>query len=96
LQNLYNARQQRIHMSYELLNPDLWIVIVVGTILILFITYIYDMNFYLHVITITATALMASSMIFLLIALDGPFQGEFAIKSDAMGAVVLLMNKTVS
>lgn len=93
LQNLYNARQQRIHMSYELLDPDMWVVIIIGTILLLFINFIYEMNFFLHVVAVTSAALMASSMLFLLITLDGPFQGEFAIKPGAMQSVLLFMEQ---
>ncbi len=94
LQNLYNARQQRIHMSYSMLNPDLWVVIIIGTILTLCINYIYDMNFYLHLVTISAAALMTASMLFLLIALDGPFQGEFVIDSSSMQAVLTYIEQS--
>jgi hypothetical protein len=93
LKNLYDARQQRIHMSYSVLDPELWVVILIGTILTLCINYIYDMNFYIHLVTITAAALMTASMIFLLIALDTPFQGEFIIQPNAMRSVLAYMTE---
>lgn len=88
VKSLYNARQQRIHMSFVSLNPAIWIVILIGTILTIGINYLFGMNIYLHIITVSATALMASSMIFLLVTLDRPFQGEFLIEPDALEAIL--------
>lgn len=93
IKNLYNARQQRIQMSYASLNPDLWIVILIGTILTICINYLFGMNFYLHIFTMTVAALMVSSMIFLLIALDRPFQGEFVIQPSGFQNILDSMNK---
>lgn len=77
---LYDAREQRIQMSYSELNTEIWIVILIGTFLIIFINYLYYINFYLHIVMISVVALMTSSMMFLLITLDRPFQGEFVIE----------------
>lgn len=83
IKNWYNAREQRIHMSYSALNPDMWLVLLIGTILTIVINYLYRMNTRLHIITVSAAALMASSMLFLLVTLDRPFQGEFVIDPGA-------------
>lgn len=82
IRTLYDARQQRIHMSESELSPELWVVILIGSILTLCITYLFGIDFKLHLITVIAAALMTSSMIFLLITLDRPFQGEFVIEPD--------------
>jgi hypothetical protein len=92
VRTLYDARQQRIQMSYSELTPELWVVILIGTILTLCINYLFGMNIYLHLVTVCAAALMTSSMIFLLITLDRPFQGEFVIEPDALNAVLTTMN----
>lgn len=78
----YDARQKRISMSYAKLNPEIWVVIFIGTVLMLFINYLFGMNFYLHLYIVIATALIISSMVFLLITLDRPFQGEFGISAE--------------
>lgn len=88
---LYDARQQRIHMSYAALSPEIWTVILIGTILTIMINYIFGMNFYLHIVTVSAVALMASSMLFLLITLDRPFEGDFVIEPDAFRSVLALI-----
>lgn len=85
---LYDARQQRINMSYSVLNPEIWDVVILGTILTLCINYIFGMNFYLHVFTVSAAAIMASSMLFLLVSLDRPFQGEFNIEPEAFQSLL--------
>ncbi|TAK75047.1 MAG: DUF4239 domain-containing protein [Gammaproteobacteria bacterium] len=88
---LYNARHQRIQMSTYSLNPELWIVIIIGTVLTLFVNYLFGMNIYLHMFTVFAAALMTSSMIFLLISLDRPFQGESIIEYTPMQEVLVFI-----
>lgn len=82
IRTLYDARQKRIHMSESQLSPELWLVIIIGSILTLCINFLFGMNVPLHIITICAAAIMVSSMLFLLITLDRPFQGEFVIEPD--------------
>lgn len=88
LKNLYDSREQRLHMSHAVLNTELWIVILIGTILTVGINYLFGMNYILHYVTVSAVTLMAVAMIFLLITLDRPFQGEFVIEPDALQEVL--------
>jgi hypothetical protein len=92
VRTLYDSRQERIHNSYSELSPELWVVILLGTFLTLGINYFFGMNFYLHMLTITSIAIMASSMIFLLITIDRPFQGEFAIDSSSFQSLLTYIN----
>lgn len=91
LKNLYNARHERISMSGGQLSPELWEVILVGTILIIAINYAFRVNFYLHIFAISAFSIMAASMLFLLVTLDRPFQGEFIVEPEALNAVLSFM-----
>jgi len=95
IKTLYNAREQRIQMSYESLNIEIWLVILIGTILTIAINFLFGMNIYLHVAVVCAVALMTSSMLFLLLALDRPFQGEFVIEPSAFRSILVLMDKTL-
>lgn len=92
IKNLYKARQQRIQLSETELSPDIWLVILISTILIIVINYAFRVNFYLHVFSITIFAIMAASILFLLVTLDRPFQGEFIVEPDALKSVLNLMN----
>ena len=91
LKTLYNARHERISMSLSELSPELWEVILVGTILIIGINYAFRVSFYLHLFAISAFAIMAASMLFLLVTLDRPFQGEFSIEPDPYQSVLTFM-----
>ena len=90
---LYDARQTRIGMSNTQLSPEIWLVVMIGTILTIGINFLYRSNFSLHIIAITAAGLMASSMLFLLVTLDRPFQGEFIIEPDALKSVSAFIEK---
>jgi hypothetical protein len=91
--NLYDLRQQRILMSETMLSPELWVVIILGTILTLCMNFLFGMNFYFHLLSVTATCLMLSSMLFMLIALDRPFQGEFIIEPTAFQGLLSQYNE---
>lgn len=89
IRNLYNARATRIHMTYSALNPEIWLVVLIGTLLTIGINYLFGMNFYLHLISVSVAALMASSMVFLLATLDRPFQGEFVVEADTFKTLLM-------
>jgi hypothetical protein len=91
VRNLYDARQSRIHDSYSELSPELWIVILLGTIFTLCVNYFFGMNFYLHIFTVSGISIMMSSIIFLLITIDRPFEGEFAIDSNSFQSLLSSM-----
>lgn len=95
IKTLSNSRESRIAASFNSLSPEIWEVILLGSILTLFINYLFGMNFYLHLITVLAATLMAVSMIFLLITLDKPFQGEYVIEADAFKEVLMQVNKNL-
>jgi hypothetical protein len=85
---LYDSRQERIELSGSELSNELWMVILIGTVLAISINFLFGMNLWLHLVSVCAVGLMVSSMIFLLLTLDRPFQGEFVIEPDALQAVL--------
>ncbi|SRR5579883_676718 len=93
--NLYTAREQRIQLSQTSLDPDIWEVILISTIVIIGINYLYRVNFYLHMISVCAFSIIASCMIFLLVTLDRPFQGEFIIEPDALSAALAYIEDSI-
>lgn len=84
INELSNARHARILLSYSVLAPEVWEVILLGTILIIAINYAFRVNFYLHLFGTLTFAIMAASMLFLLVTLDTPFQGEFAVTPNSI------------
>jgi len=91
VKDLYNARETRLHMSRYTLNMEIWLVIIIGTFITLGINYLFGMNFYLHIIAVSVVSIMAASIIYLLISLDRPFQGDFGIEPNAFKAVLTLI-----
>ena len=85
---LYDARQARIELSGSELSAELWVVILIGTFLAISVNFLFGMNIWLHLLSASAVGLMVSAMIFLLLTLDRPFQGEFVIDPDALNAVL--------
>lgn len=88
INHLYDARQQRIQSDSQSLGFETWLVIAIGTLLTISINYLFGMHFYLHAIVVTAAALMASSMVFLLITLNKPFQGESYVTPEPLQMVL--------
>lgn len=89
---IYNARHDRILLSYLSLSNEIWVVIIIGTILTLCISYMFGVNFYLHIFTVVAAALMTTSIIFLLISLDKPYQGDFIVGPAELQSVSEFIN----
>lgn len=94
INELSNARHSRILISYSSLAPEIWEVILLGTILIIAINYAFRVNFYLHLFGTFTFAIMAASMLFLLVTLDTPFQGEFAVTADSIKDIANFINST--
>lgn len=88
LKSLFDARQIRVNMSYSELTPEIWFVILLVTVLLIAMNYIFGMHFYLHILSVCVAGLMASSIIFLLVTLDKPFQGQFGIAPDGFISVL--------
>ena len=61
-----------------------WLVLIVGAVLSVAITYCFSMNsFWGHVALTVVLAGFLSLLIFLILMMDYPFRGEFAVDSDA-------------
>lgn len=93
LKQLFDARQDRIHASYSELSSELWMVLILGTVLTIGINFLFGMNRYLHIVVMAATSLMVTAMLFLLITLDRPFQGDTGIGSEGYQELVALIDR---
>lgn len=80
---LRNAREDRIDLGRSALGHDIWIVLILTALLTIAINYLFGMQLYLHFITVCAVSIVVSSMIFLLIVLDHPFQGQYSVGTEA-------------
>lgn len=90
--SLRNARAERVRLQHSALGPDIWAVLLLGAFLTIAINYAFGMQFYLHLACVAAVALIVSSMIFLLVVLDHPFQGKYSIGTDAFENALKLIS----
>ena len=91
---LNNAREERIQLSMSSLSIEIWVVVLIGTFLTIGINFFFKMSYRLHLIAIFAEITMLSSMIFLLITLDTPFQGEYVVQPLAFQSLLNHMQVT--
>jgi hypothetical protein len=92
LKELYDARRARIEASYATLANEIWIVVIAGTVLSLFASYLFGVNFYLHIFIVSVAALMTTSVLFLLISLDKPFQGDSSVGPELIKYAKMMIN----
>jgi hypothetical protein len=93
LRDLFKARQERIEISTTQLSVEIWVVILLSSALIIFMNHTLRLDFKLHIFSLIAMAIMTASVLFLLITLDRPFQGEFIVEPDALRGVLHLMEQ---
>jgi hypothetical protein len=91
--NVYDARHQRIQMSYSSLSNEIWVVIIIGTILTLCVSYLIGVNFALHCFIVLGAVFMTTAVLFLLISLDKPYQGDFIIGPEIYQALLTQISK---
>ncbi len=93
IKSLYEAREKRIFMSHSALDTNFVFIILLGAFLTIGINYFFGMEFYLHVISVVVVSIAVSSLVFLILAIDRPFRGEFAVSPDAFKTILSLISK---
>ncbi len=94
LKNIIKLREMHAERvrTYELfLRPHIWIVITLGALLTIAINFFFGMNRSLHYLLIIFACVIVASVVFLLIILDHPYQGDFSVSSGAFEYYLLLL-----
>lgn len=89
---LYDTREDRILVSQSALGVDIWVVVIVSSMLTIAVNFFFGMELKLHAIMIIFVSLMVATMLFILVALDWPFRGNYSIKPTAFQAVLTKMD----
>lgn len=89
IESLDNVHLQRIFTSESSISKDLWLPLIVSSILTLASCFVFKLNLRLHLVLITFVSVTVSSMFFLLLALDHPFRGEFSVTPEALQSVLV-------
>ncbi|GEM_PF-1700967 len=93
INELYATYDQRMSINNSALNSDLWGVYIISSILTLVINCILGVHIRLHMLFQAILTVMVSATLFLIIAMDHPFSGTFAISSEIFQTSVTEMNK---
>jgi len=76
---LFDAHHARISQIHSVISPNIWFVLLLGSFLTLAVNYMLGMDFRLHMVSITFISLMIAAILYLVITLDRPYQGDFSV-----------------
>lgn len=88
VQSIFDAREKRIGKAKSALGPDIWFVIVLGAFFMLGINFLFGATLSMHLILMFCLSAVISSIIFLIVALNFPFRGEFGVGPEAFQSVL--------
>ncbi len=88
ISQLFKTHHQRTAVVYTTLNGHVWFVLLLGTIFTLGINFFLGMEFRLHIFCISLIATVMAMLIYLIVGLDRPYQGDFAVHPDTIAAIL--------
>lgn len=88
VQSIYDAREKRIEKSKSALGLDIWFVIFIGAFFMLCINFLFGATLSMHIILMVFLSAVISSIIFLIVALNFPFRGEYGVSPEAFQSVL--------
>jgi hypothetical protein len=89
LHGVGDARRERLLAASEGLAPILWVVLIGGGVITIAFTYLFGLqNTVVHTLMVAALAMILSSSLFTVAALDYPFKGDVRIHPAAFEQVL--------
>ncbi len=89
LASITELRRLRLQSVDTGLPAALWIVVLIGAVLTIVLTYLFWVdNLALHALLIASLSTFIALLIFLTAAMDNPFRGEFSVSPDAFQTVL--------
>ena len=83
-----NLRTARIDSALNGLAPELWWVVLLGTIINIILTWFITGPIYFKMLMTSFVATIFASLLFILIVLDYPFSGEYSINAKSFQLVL--------
>jgi Protein of unknown function (DUF4239) len=89
MRDLADARRDRMLEAKYGLPAILWVVLIVGGIVVVCFTYLFGLeSTVVHVLMVTALAMIISLVLFTVAALNFPFKGDITIRPEALEQVL--------
>jgi len=86
--NLFDSRQERVVKIHTALSANIWFVLLLGTFLTIGINSILGMEARLHLVCNISISLMVAAVLYLIVTLDRPYRGDFAIQPSTFKATL--------
>jgi hypothetical protein len=86
------VRRQRIQSIDSGFSPIMWYVVIIGSLVMVLIVWLFDAKLIPHMILSGLLAFFLGTVVSLIVAMDRPFLGDVAIGSDVYKAVYARMN----
>ena len=93
LNTLVEHRRYLIAAGDDGIPSELWWVVCVGGILLIVLLWLFDMELHVHFILGGAMALFLGSVVFLIAALDNPFNGGLTVGSEPLESVLAALER---
>jgi hypothetical protein len=78
--NLFDDHQERVAKIHNSISPNIWFVLLLGSLLAIAINCMLGMEIRMHYICILFVSFMISAVLYLIITLDRPYRGDFSIQ----------------
>jgi uncharacterized membrane protein YraQ (UPF0718 family) len=86
---LADARRERLLLADHGLPAILWVVLIIGGVVVIGFTYLFGLDStVIHVLMVTALALIIALVLFTVAELDFPFRGDIRLGPEAMEHVL--------
>lgn len=88
LNTLFELHHERVSKIHTTLSGHLWFVILLATFITLGINFLLGMDYRLHLFCSTLISVVIATILYLLIGLDRPYQGDFVIPPDNIASLI--------
>lgn len=86
--SLFELHNERVSKVHSTLNGHIWFVLVLTTFLTLGINCLLGMDYLLHIISLTLMSVMIATIMYLIIGLDRPYQGDFVVRPESLASTL--------
>jgi hypothetical protein len=89
---LFELHHERVSKVHSTLNGHIWFVLLLTTFLTLGINCLLGMDYLLHIICLAFMSVMIATIMYLVIGLDRPYQGDFVVRPESLSATLEYIN----
>lgn len=89
ISDLYDAHEDRMEMSRAALESEVWVIMVLVTMLIIIINCFIVLDVWIYTIICSFTSMIICSLLYLIVIFDHPFRGQFSVQPELLKNVLV-------